>query len=80
MTTFTAIKDAEFGYVVCDASIRARSFAMVPVHHHWSFRTERDAKHQAKLLSNIVGTVQTRMIETPERFEEVADTVYGAAW
>jgi len=79
MATFTIAKDADYGWIVLDASVRSRSFAMVPVGTAWSFDAEADARAQARNLS-AAGNIETRMIETPDRFEAVADTRYGAAW
>ncbi len=76
--TFTVHPDRELGFIVADASVAAKSFAMVPVFHAWNFPTEGEARAQAKALSN--SAVATRMLETPDRFESVADTLYGPAW
>jgi hypothetical protein len=76
--TFTVHQDPDYGFIVADAAIGAKSFAMVPVDHTWSFATKDEARAQAKALSG--QTVATRMFETPDRFEAVADTLYGPAW
>jgi hypothetical protein len=79
MTTFTAAYDAGFQtWIVLSTETRARSFAMVPVGETWEFATKLEALEQAKRISS--KPVAVRMIETPDRFEAVADTVYGAAW
>jgi hypothetical protein len=51
---------------------------MVPVGVAWEFTNRGDAQAQARALSGTEAPV--RMIETPERFEAVADTAYGVAW
>lgn len=78
MANFKVIRDADYGFVVADESIGAYSFAMVPADHDWSFETRAEAAAQAKTLSG--KEIKTRMFETPDRFEAVADTVYGQAW
>lgn len=81
--TFTVHRDPFYGFIVADAAIGAKSFAMVPARHDWAFQTKAEAEAQADYLTNFCGAVTpvpTRMIETPERFEEVADTLYGPAW
>jgi hypothetical protein len=37
MTTFTVIKEPGYGYIVADASIKAKSFAMIPAHYQAVF-------------------------------------------
>lgn len=76
--TFTVHADADYGFIVADASVGAKSFAMVPADENWSFDREADAWLAARALTG--ESVATRMIETPDRFEAVADTLYGPAW
>jgi hypothetical protein len=76
--TFTVHADADYGFIVADASVGAKSFAMVPAGFDWSFDSKAEAKAQAIALSG--KAIPTRMIETPDRFEAVADTLYGPAW
>ena len=79
MTNFTAAFDPGYEtWIVISTETRAYSFAMVPASAQWEFATKAEALEQAKRLSG--KPVQTRMIETPDRFEVVADTVYGAEW
>jgi hypothetical protein len=78
MTTFRVFEN-DGGYIVADASVRARSFAVVPRNEVYDFNTAAEAAQQAKRL-NAMSNVPTRGIETPERFEAVADTLYGPAW
>lgn len=77
MTKFKVLKDADYGYIVADASVRSFSFAMVPV-SGFAFESAEAASDRAVALSG--QAVAVRMLETPERFEEVADSRYGAAW
>jgi hypothetical protein len=77
MTNFAVAKD-EYDWIVVSTETKAKSFAMIPVGHSWAFETEAEAKRQASLLSG--QEIPTRMIETPNRFEAIADTTYGAAW
>lgn len=77
--TFTFAKSPDHdGFIVLSRETRARSFALVPVGHDWLFDTAAEAQAQAVALSG--QSIQTRMIETPDRFEAVADTRYGPAW
>lgn len=79
MTTFTAAYDAGFQtWIVISTETKAKSFAMVPVDENWAFSTRSEALEQASILSG--KPVRTRMIETPDRFEAIADSKYGAAW
>lgn len=79
MTTFTTAYDAGFQtWIVISNETKARSFAMVPVGAAWEFSSKSEALEQAANLSG--KNVPVRMIETPDRFEAVADTLYGAAW
>jgi hypothetical protein len=79
MKKFTVAFDPEYGtWLVLSTETRARSFAMVPVGVAWEFTNRGDAQAQARALSGTETPV--RMIETPERFEAVADTAYGVAW
>lgn len=77
-TTFTVHRDVDYDFIVADASIGATSFALVPADKAWNFTTEAEARAQAKALSGQV--VNLRCLETPDRFEAVADTKYGPAW
>lgn len=75
---FKVVKDPFYDFLVIDASVGAYSFAMVPATGKYEFSNRADAEKRAKEIS---GTeIETMMIETPERFEAVADTKYGAAW
>lgn len=78
MTDFTVYADETYGFIVADASTSARSFALVPTNYDWSFAKKAKALAQAKALSG--KDVDCHMIETPDRFEAVADTRYGCAW
>jgi hypothetical protein len=79
MTTFTAAYDAGFQtWIVISNETKATSFAMVPVGESWEFSSKAEALEQASILSS--KPVRTRMIETPDRFEAIADIKYGAAW
>lgn len=78
MTAFTVHPDSDYGFIVADASIGAYSFAMVPDGERWAFDDRAAAVAQAKALSG--RNIPLRMIETPDRFEAVADTVYGPEW
>jgi hypothetical protein len=79
MKTFTVAYDPEFrSWIVLSTETKATSFAMVPVGKTWEFATKAEAVVQAWRLSGTA--VAVRMIETPERFEAVADTRYGPAW
>ena len=75
---FMVIRDGT-DYLVADASFGPRSAAMVPAKEAFAFTSRAEAIKQARKLS-AQGTVPTRMIETPDRFEDVADTLYGPAW
>jgi hypothetical protein len=82
--TFTVSFDGdEEGYIVHEVS-NAFSFAMIPVGFSYYFgkdkakafeQCRRLAKWQAK-----GNKVETRLMETPARFEAVADTKYGCEW
>lgn len=78
MTHFSVVRDEMYGFIVIDSACRAKSFAMVPVSEAWSFNTRTQAVIQAKALMG--KDIPCRMIETPDRFEAVADTNYGPAW
>src|SRR5260370_13519264 len=78
MTPFTVIREPGYGYIVADASIKAKSFAMIPAPYHAVFSRRYEAEQQAMRLSG--QTIELRMIDTPERFEAVADTIYGPEW
>ncbi len=79
--TFSYSPDDE-GYLVHEVS-NAYSFARIPVEHTANFETKEQAKEQVRRLMKwqAKGNVVTlRDIETPERFEKVADTKYGCEW
>lgn len=76
---FTVHRDADYGFIVADASIRARSFAIVPT-RGYAFDRRADAQRRADELNALDATPETMSIETPDRFEAVADTLYGPAW
>jgi hypothetical protein len=82
--TFTVLSDPDYGFIVADASVAAKSFAMVPALARFCFRVKAEAvAHAAALtdqMKNNWGEIPLRMIETPDRFEAVADTLYGPAW
>lgn len=79
MKNFTVAFDPGYGtWLVFSTETRARSFAMIPVGVAYEFTNRDDAMAQARKLSGT--NTPVRMIETPERFEAVADTVYGGAW
>lgn len=71
------------GYIVHQVS-NALSFALVPANNQYEFGNDKvKAWEQVRRLhvwqakGNVV---ELRNIETPERFEAVADTKYGCAW
>jgi hypothetical protein len=74
MTYFTIAKD-EFDWIVLSTETKARSFALVPIGYCLAFSSREAAAEQAQHLSG--REIETKMIETPFRFEAVADTVYG---
>lgn len=82
--TFTVHHDADYGFIVADAAVGATSFAMVPAVAAFCFPARADAEaHAAALTEQVKGgwsEIPLRMIETPDRFEAVADTLYGPAW
>lgn len=79
MKNFAAAFDPEFGtWLVVSTETRARSFALVPIGVEWEFTNKGDAMAQARKLSGTETPV--RMIQTPERFEAVADTEFGDVW
>jgi hypothetical protein len=78
MTTFNVIRDGA-DWIVADASVTAHSFAMIPKFHQAVFSRRYEAERQAEKLSG-GNPIETRMVETPDRFEAVADTLYGPAW
>jgi hypothetical protein len=77
MTNFTVAQD-NTDWIVLSTETKAKSFAMVPAGHAWAFESKKDALEQAKSLSG--KEIAVRMIETPDRFEAIADVIYGAAW
>jgi hypothetical protein len=77
--TFTAAFDPGFEtWIVISTETKATSFAMVPAGEKWEFPSKEEALEQAQHLSG--KNITVRMIETPDRFEAVADLKYGAAW
>lgn len=75
---FGVARDPDYGWIVLSTENRARSFALVPAGHRWSFNKKAEALAQAAALSG--REIEVNMIETPERFELVADKIYGCAW
>lgn len=75
-TKLKAIRDGQ-DWFVADATVGAYSFAMVTGE---MFFTAKEANDKAKELMAKGQPVDVSMMETPDRFEEVADTVYGCAW
>ena len=70
------------GFLVHEVS-NAFSFARVPVEHTYLFETKEIAIEQVRRLhawQNKGHTITLRDIDTPERFEAVADTKYGCEW
>lgn len=79
---FAVIQD-EGDYLVADASFGPKSAALVPSSYCFRFVSRKAAEEQAKTLSALSRDgrdIPTRMIETPDRFEQVADALYGPAW
>jgi hypothetical protein len=80
---FTTSYDADYeGYIVHEAS-SAYSFARIPASFRFLFNTKAEALEQVRRLNKWLAKgnrVDTRNIETPARFERVADTKYGVAW
>jgi hypothetical protein len=78
-TNFTTAYDAGYKtWIVLSDETKATSFALVPAGEQWEFATKKEAIEQAAKLSG--GNIETRMIETPDRFEAIADKKYGKAW
>jgi hypothetical protein len=75
-TQFKAIRDGD-DWFVCDATIGAYSFAMVT---REMFDTRKQAEAQAKAHNAKGQPIEVSMMDTPDRFEAVADTKYGCAW
>lgn len=73
----------EDGYIVHEVS-NAYSFAMVPAEFQYYFGNNKAmAAEQVRRLDKWSAKgkeVITRLMETPGRFEAVADTKYGPAW
>lgn len=73
----------ECGLIVHQAS-NAFSFAMVPAKFQYYFGNDKaKAYEQVRRLNKWQAkgnVVELRMMETPARFEMVADTKYGPAW
>jgi hypothetical protein len=80
--TFHAVSSGEGTFLVCEPS-RAYSFAIVPQGSQFEFLKRDAAKAEADRLNELIkggATIATRNIETPDRFEAVADRKYGPAW
>jgi hypothetical protein len=75
--TFTVSRDSTYDFIVHERS-RAQSYAMVPADFDFNFITRAGAHLQVDRLNRLErehpGSVRTRAIETPDRFEAVADT------
>jgi len=70
------------GFIVHEVS-NAFSFARIPAANQYLFDDEAMAKEQVRRLHSWQAKgnkVTLRNIETPGRFEVVADTKYGCAW
>ncbi len=85
---FTVYNDPDSGGLIVAERQTAVSFAMVPTGHGGGFFSPC-AEGRAQAIANAKrlnafcangGTVPVRMLETPARFEEIADTKYGPAW
>lgn len=82
--TFTVSFDPdEEGFIVHEVS-NAYSFAMIPAQNQYYFgRDKAKAFEQVRRLHawQAKGNeVPLRLLETPSRFEAVADTKYGPEW
>lgn len=81
--TFTAsFSPDDEGYLVHETS-NAFSFARVPVEYRSRFDDKATAIEQVRRLhvhQKKGNAITLRMVETPARFEAVADTKYGRAW
>jgi hypothetical protein len=80
--SFKVVTDG-LDFLVVDASIAAYSFAMVPAKNQAIFADKATALEQVRRLAKWQAKgnqVETRMMETPDRFEAVADTRYGVEW
>jgi len=77
---FSVVRDGDV-YLAADAAVGGKSFAMVPVGDDFAclYSTRAEAQAAADRASEIDG-IETRMIQTSDRFEDVADTKYGPAW
>lgn len=73
----------ENGFIVHEVS-NAYSMALVPANNQYYFgRDKARAYEQVRRLHDWQAKgnkIETRMIQTPGRFEAVADTKYGCAW
>lgn len=89
ITNFTVSYSPDHdAYLVHEVS-SAFSFAMIPAHNQAEF-SPIDYKNAKSLAFEQVrrlhawqrkgNKIETRMTETPSRFEAVADTKYGCAW
>ena len=70
------------GYIVHQVS-SAYSFASIPAKHSYLFNSKAQANEQVRRLHAWQAKgheVELRSIETPGRFEAVADTKYGCPW
>lgn len=84
MTRFTvSYSPDDEGYIVHQVS-NAFSFAMVPAKNEYDFGKDKArAWEQVRRLhawQSKGNVVELRNLETPGRFEAVADTKYGCAW
>jgi len=79
---FTVSRDDQ-GYIVHQSS-NAYSFAMVPANFQYDFGDDKaKAWEQVRRLNKWAAKgneIKLRLIETPDRFEAVADTKYGCPW
>jgi hypothetical protein len=80
---FEVSTDPDYGFIVCQRQT-AVSFATIPNGYgSWSFEKKAEAVSFAESLNGRIAkgeTIKTSTIETPERFEAVADSKYGPAW
>lgn len=83
---FKVVRDGD-EIIVCDSSVSAMSFVMVPRDYGFMFENTLNGVNAAGARaielarkSRAGETIALRMMETPDRFEEIADTRYGVAW
>lgn len=82
-STFTVSYDQDSGDYLVHQVSNAYSFAMIPAKHSCFFETKTMAHEQVRRLHAYQAKgneIELRSIETPGRFEKVADTKYGCAW